>query len=520
MKKFISLLLISFSALCLYGWSWSTQIHGMATSDDGKWNAVSILEDKTKEESIWVFKSDSFWDSPKTLITFTSQGGWSMPSVCYDKHSKSFFVYHNGWKYPEEGGLYEFPFINEKYSSKKFHHTSFEKLYLGYGKLLANNCGIYLLSSTGKWTGKEDRKCKLYKLSIKEDHSIDLVIPSSLEKLQFANLDWRGEEKGENPSVLRDVYDQTENGLILKDADEVIWWHFDCETEKLTQFDSKNAALEYDKTLEEEKSISTKVSKVYLYAAILLCAVLLVIVFILIFVNKRKGRHISIDDLNTKEKNKFIFSIQEKERSKISRDIHDSVVQDIRVLRLETENLIVHEESEALQTKIEDIATDCIVKLRNICYNLSPAELMEHTDGDSSEIELVSIINSLAQQFISRTHVPCTVGVEEGFEFPPLEKEVTQNLFRVVQEALTNIEKHSYATETSIFIKKENANIVIYITDDGIGCSQEKINSSLKSKDHLGLRSMKDRMDLIGGKIDFISTQDDGMEVRIELGTE
>ena len=127
----------------------------------------------------------------------------------------------------------------------------------------------------------------------------------------------------------------------------------------------------------------------------------------------------------TKEKNQFIFSIQEKERAKISRDIHDSVIQDIRVIRLETENLKVFDESRNLQNKLEDIATDCIVKLRNICYNLAPAELMIHSEENSSKLELLSIINSLAQQFSSRTHIPCSVGVENDFEYPT--EESSQN---------------------------------------------------------------------------------------------
>lgn len=228
-----------------------------------------------------------------------------------------------------------------------------------------------------------------------------------------------------------------------------------------------------------------------------------------------------MDDLNTREKNRFVFGIQETERSKISRDIHDSVIQDIRVIRLETENLDVEESSKEQQNRIKNLATECIIKLRNICYNLAPAELAHHSDCDSSQIELVSIINTLAQQFSSRTHVPCSVTVEDAFNYPVLEKEKTQNLFRVVQEALTNIEKHSYATQVSIFFKTEKSddkeNTVIYITDDGIGISNEHLTEKMKDKSHLGLRSMKDRMDLIGGSIEFVSDQDCGMEIIVRI---
>ena len=101
-----------------------------------------------------------------------------------------------------------------------------------------------------------------------------------------------------------------------------------------------------------------------------------------------------------------------------------------------------------------------------------------------------------------------------------LEKEKTQNLFRVIQEALTNIEKHSYATQASIFIKKDGSSLIIYVTDDGIGCNPEDLDKKLKSKEHLGLRSMKDRMELIGGSIEFFTAQNDGMEIKLQLPLE
>lgn len=121
------------------------------------------------------------------------------------------------------------------------------------------------------------------------------------------------------------------------------------------------------------------------------------------------------------------------------------------------------------------------------------------------------------QQFSSRTHFPCVFKVAEGFEYPVLDKEATQNLFRVIQEALTNIEKHSYATQASIFIKEEDGVLQIYITDDGIGCNPDELQKKIAKKEHLGLRSMMDRMELIGGTIEFFTAQDDGMEIKINL---
>ena len=101
-----------------------------------------------------------------------------------------------------------------------------------------------------------------------------------------------------------------------------------------------------------------------------------------------------------------------------------------------------------------------------------------------------------------------------------LEKEKTQNLFRVIQEALTNIEKHSYATQASIFMKKNEGSLLIYITDDGIGCNPKELDKKIRSEEHIGLRSMKERMELIGGSIEFFTSQNDGMEIKIGLPLE
>lgn len=239
-----------------------------------------------------------------------------------------------------------------------------------------------------------------------------------------------------------------------------------------------------------------------------------------------------------KEKRDFIrnqkiqkYNIQEEERAKISRDIHDSVVQDIRTIRLEIELLKVIPESEFQLKKVIDLATNCILKLRNICYNLTPAELVTHQEGDSAEIELISMIKNIVVQFTERTHIPCSLNIEENFLYPVFEKNVNVQLFRVMQEALNNIEKHSYATSTRIFIKNEikkggssqkNGNVqnqrlmIIYINDDGIGCDVDKMLSKSK-KMHFGVASMQERMNMIGGTIEFFSRTGDGMEIKLSV---
>lgn len=506
-------------------------VHGIATSMDGNWQVAGMVQEGGEhdgEESFVLFSTDFYWNKAETLLTF-KQSGWGLPSVCTNYQRDSFIVYYPNWTPShKDGGFYEFTKKNGRYSASNYNRTFIE--YSEIGKLFSNKYGCYLIKLFGDYNpAGDDRNCKLYKLDFVDD-KISLKTPNQMKDVELHYITWRNEKVNRDSPTFQDLAFITEQAIITLDADGKTWWHFNCSDESVKKFSSREEAIIYDQELnqllnqEVQKNQNSSVFQFQLVYIMIIFLLLFVLICFYFYLQKIKTQaqsqkitYPSLEDISTKEKNRFIFNVQETERAKISRDIHDSVIQDIRVIRLETENLEVTEKSKEGQNRIQQIATDCIIKLRNICYNLTPVELINHSQNASSQIELVSIIQSLAHQFTARTHVPCSVGVAENFDYPVLEKEVTQNLFRVVQEALNNIEKHSYATKASVFINKKNSKLVIYINDDGIGCSIQSMEEKMKSNEHLGLRSMKDRIELLGGKIDFISSQDDGMEVRIEL---
>ena len=70
------------------------------------------------------------------------------------------------------------------------------------------------------------------------------------------------------------------------------------------------------------------------------------------------------------------------------------------------------------------------------------------------------------------------------------------------------------------YTQPNNQSLLIFITDDGIGCNPDELDKKIKSKEHLGLRSMLDRMELIGGSIEFFTSQNEGMEIKIRLPLE
>ncbi len=242
----------------------------------------------------------------------------------------------------------------------------------------------------------------------------------------------------------------------------------------------------------------------------LLCLIELAV--ILIILSKKFNQHLS------KKDKRFIFNIQEQERTKLSHDIHDSIVQNIRAIRLDAEMLKVLPESENNKQRVIEEMTNVIGLLRNICYNFHPAELSVQTDNT----ELISIIDTLCQQFIARTKIPCHIQIQKDFIPPQMDTEKSTNVIRVIQEALTNIEKHSYATNVQLVIQSEGdekdaktgKTLVIFVIDDGIGCEVNKLG---KGKMNFGIRNMKERIAAAGGEIEFFSTPNEGLSVQLRI---
>ncbi len=298
--------------------------------------------------------------------------------------------------------------------------------------------------------------------------------------------------------------------LVYKDNDSAYWFVYkNGEKYECASFDQAEMTA---KKLAKGKNVTGP--KPLVAASWLIVVILLFIlviaesVVIIIILSKKFSQHLS------KKDKKFIFRIQEAERTKLSHDIHDSVVQNIRAIRLEAEMLEVPPECEAKKQKIVDEMTEVISLLRNICYNFRPAELSVQTEN----AELISIIDTLCQQFIERTKIPCKIQIQKDFVPPKMDTEKCTNIVRAVQEAFSNIEKHSYATDVRILIQTENHDdkneLVIFIIDDGVGCDIAKLG---RNKMHFGVRNMKERIAAAGGQIEFFSTEGQGLSVQMKV---
>jgi len=268
---------------------------------------------------------------------------------------------------------------------------------------------------------------------------------------------------------------------------------------------------------EETQPASSSTNTWFIISIILFLLLAAAIILIIILHSKKYEQH-----LNKKDK-RLIFTIQNNERTKISRDLHDSVVQTVRAIRTDVEMLKVQPEENAKQQQIIKEITDCVVLLRNICYNLSPAEisLAENKDGQSgttNHLELLSVIDTLCKQFSQKTKIPCTINTDTNFYIPIFTLEVSKYIVRVIQEILSNIEKHSFATSVNILISNEQLEekemLKLVVIDDGIGCEQSEMT---KNKHHFGVRNIIENMNLAGGKVEFYTKTNEGMNIVLKV---
>ena len=173
----------------------------------------------------------------------------------------------------------------------------------------------------------------------------------------------------------------------------------------------------------------------------------------------------------------------EIERQRISRELHDTILPLVR------------------DTALSD-------QIRSICKNLQPP--------DFTRLSLNASMADLCVEFSGRTGIECLCSIEENLDFSGVRAENQLHLYRMVQESLTNIGKHSGAARAALaarhYTRGASQNILICVSDDGKG-----LQGLREADEGLGMRSLRQRAAIIGAQIDFISESGNGLMVRIEI---
>ncbi len=192
----------------------------------------------------------------------------------------------------------------------------------------------------------------------------------------------------------------------------------------------------------------------------------------------------------------------EKERSRVARDLHDTIIQDLRLLEMVCEKKPELKEIAPELAKIQD-------SIRGICADLNPPGIA-FDDFDS-------VILGLCTNFEKNSGIPCYCHLQEPEIFNFLDLKKRLNLYRLIQEALNNSRIHSECSKCSILARKNDSGsgFVLFINDDGKGFDVSKIR--IKEKSNFGLSGMRQRASLIDAQFSIKSSSDEGTEIRIEV---
>lgn len=208
-----------------------------------------------------------------------------------------------------------------------------------------------------------------------------------------------------------------------------------------------------------------------------------------------------------------LLKAQENERQAISRYLHDHVGQELSLIRIGCETLFdgypdMPPEIRERAARVSDIVHGAIDAVRGLAYDLRPPEL--------DQLGLVESVFQLCRDFSATTglHVDFQAAGMEGLAVDP---EIEINLYRLLQEALNNIQRHAEAQRVVIRLVASYPHIILRIEDDGKGFDVEGRLLQASSEKRMGLGSMEERVSLLNGTLRIQSRLMVGTNIRIEI---
>ncbi|MBC7247280.1 MAG: GAF domain-containing sensor histidine kinase [Actinobacteria bacterium] len=206
-----------------------------------------------------------------------------------------------------------------------------------------------------------------------------------------------------------------------------------------------------------------------------------------------------------------INTAHEEERARIARELHDSVAQSLLKIIytagfaldfLKEDPRLAVEEIEEVQLR----AKDCLRELRAIMANLRPTSL--------DILGLRETIVRYAEQFEEEYAITTSVDLQ-GLD--TLSPAVELAVFRILQEELTNVRKHSNAESVSIRTETRGGDFILTVEDDGVGFDPDTLAAEQESGKHLGLMAIRERAELLGGELTIASAPGRGTKLTVRI---
>ncbi len=209
--------------------------------------------------------------------------------------------------------------------------------------------------------------------------------------------------------------------------------------------------------------------------------------------------------------------VAEDERQRLARELHDQVGQNLTALGINLNIIRTQLPAEAatlLRSRLDDsqsLVEQTAERIRDVMANLRPPVLDDYG--------LVAALHWYAEQFARRTDI--SVAVEGEDAVPRLAAHVENALFRIAQEALTNVAKHAQATQVTVTVEVDGGSLRLIVADDGLGFDPSTtIRAHLAEPDGgrgWGLLNMTERAEAVGGRCRIESDPRRGTQVVVEV---
>ncbi|MCS7179124.1 MAG: GAF domain-containing sensor histidine kinase [Anaerolineae bacterium] len=213
------------------------------------------------------------------------------------------------------------------------------------------------------------------------------------------------------------------------------------------------------------------------------------------------------------EEKERIVAVEEDARKKLARDLHDGPTQSIAAIamRINYVRSILHQQPETVAAeleRIEELARRTTKEIRQMLFTLRP--LILETQG----------LRAAMEQYIAKRMetdpLPIRLEAPEGVD-QRLDKDQQGIIFYIIEEAISNARKHAHASQIQVRMYTRGNLFVAEVVDDGVGFDPRILEQGYEERGSLGMLNMRERAELVGGKLTIISAPGQGATVRLEV---
>ena len=274
---------------------------------------------------------------------------------------------------------------------------------------------------------------------------------------------------------------------------------------KLSELNVKFETERKQKLIQEQQFEISK-RNYWLYGALMLLVLISVVAYLIIRNNSYKqDKRIQAEIRKQQEiETRSLFEGEQKERIRIARDLHDSIGQLLSVVKMNLSNLDSRYQHDANIDNTVALVDKTITEVRHISHNLIPEEL---------NFGLFAALEDMADKISHAGNTTVVLEIPDEARAHQFEKSNELSIYRIVQEALSNIVKHAQATTIELSVTRQPKGMIIAIKDNGKGFDTGQI----KTSSGIGWKNIAARVNLLDGDLQVRSEKLTGTQIEITI---